>query len=190
MTHRIPSGHQKVYDLWERRGGFVCIIKTDFHFTAWEIVTSAEQENGNYETRHFTIGGARRQQKFGNLRWESFIDAKLMCPYAYTRIRSQPWSHQFIVIVKARVWVTQSGVAMYIIPMKYHAAPGAAIFRFLGGSLSSDTGLGAPSSVHYINWIWIIEVFIIITFSQRHGSHKRLGLQTCSPEVQTHIHIL
>ena len=129
MTHRILSGQQKVYDLWERRG-FVCIIKTDFHFMAWEIVTSAEQENGNYETRHFTIGGARRQQKFGNSQWGSFIDAKLMCPYAYTRIRSQ--SHQFIVVVKARVWVTQSGVAMYIYRWNTTQRLAQRSFAFLG----------------------------------------------------------
>ena len=29
-----------------------------------------------------------------------------------------------------------------------------------------------------------IYIYIIINFSQRHGLHKRLGLQTCSPEYK------
>ena len=140
MTYRILSVHQNVYDLWERRGGFVCL-----HFTAREIVTSAGQENGNYETRHFTIGRASKQQKFGNSRWGSFIDAKLMCPYAYVRIRSQ--SHQFIVTVKARVWVTVKTQRL-----------AQRSFAFLGEAFQ----VMRPSSVHYINWIWIIEVLLLL----------------------------
>ena len=87
MTHRILSVHQNVYTIYEK--GVVVslsVIKTDLHFTAWEIGTSAKQENGNYETRHFTIDGASRQQKFGNSRWGSFIDAncaRIHTSYSY-----------------------------------------------------------------------------------------------------------
>ena len=40
--------------------------------------------------------------------------------------------------------------------------------------------LDLPQQPHYI----IIIIIIIINFSQRHGLHKRLGLQTCSPEYK------